>query len=129
MDKLTHNEIVKNLPEISGTVYEWLNTKGLYAEPGYTDVTVSEISSGTGYTVEQVKGAISHLHSVKLTFSEDWDTGHGSANVEYFIDTYLHDERIDGLTIEEYCAGLQKVTALADGIDYDSRQGIGIDEQ
>ena len=129
MDKLTHNSIVKSLPEISGTVYEWLNVHGLYAEAGFSDCGVLEIANGTEYTENQVKGAIAHLNTVGLTFSEEWDTGHGGSKVEFFIHTRLHAEQIEDLTIEEYRAELQKVSAPSDGIDYDSRQGIGFDER
>lgn len=131
MDKHTHNEIVKSLPEISGKIYEWLNVTGLYAEAGFSDCDVSEIAHGTGYTENQVKGAIAHLNTVGLTFSEEWNTGstHSNRNIQMFIHTYLHEEQVDGLTIEEYRAELNANPEPVDGVDYDSRQGIGIDEQ
>lgn len=126
MDKQTHNEIVKSLPEISGTIYRWLNVTGLYAEAGFSDCDVDTIANGTGYTVNQVKGAISHLNTVGLTFSEEW---HSNFEIQMFIHTHLHEEQVDGLTIEEYRAGLNANPEPVDGVDYDSRQGIGIDEQ
>ncbi len=42
MNTKTHNQIVSQLPEMSATVYNWLNETGLYAEPTLTDDGVAD---------------------------------------------------------------------------------------
>lgn len=60
------------LPDFSSSVYVWLIEDGLQAEPGFSDVVTKDIAEGLDVTVDQVKGALSHLHSVELTDTEDW---------------------------------------------------------
>ena len=86
-----HDEIVSGLPALSRTVYNWLNEVGLYAEPEFSDVTVPDIAEAVGITVNQVKGVLSHLHTLGLTETEEWE-----ANFEKneFIHTILHSKQL-----------------------------------
>jgi hypothetical protein len=92
MNTQTHDQIVSQLPEMSAEVYKWLNEDGLfYYDPGFSDIGVEEIASGVGYTVNQVKGCVSHLVKVGLAFTSEIE-----CNGDYYdiVDTYLHNEEI-----------------------------------
>ena len=92
MNTQTHNQIVSQLPEMSAKVYKWLNETGLYAEPTFSDVGVEEIAQGVGYTINQVKGCVSHLVQVELAFTYEVECNGDSFDI---VDTYLHSQAIE----------------------------------
>lgn len=64
------------LPTLSARVYREL-LRGLYAEPGFSDVTESDIAKKLGVTIRQVHGAVCKLIKSALVRFEDMQTCNG----------------------------------------------------
>lgn len=112
LNKETHNQIVTSLPAMSRSVYLWLNDVGLYAEEGFTDVTVDDIASKLKMEVDSVKGCVGNLVKVGLcsTYASEVSVmGQGGRVKSVYYDlvtTALHDEEVEGLTKMEWLDAL-----------------------
>ncbi len=73
MNQTTLNEKYAALPAFSRKVYDALITKGLYAEPYFTDVDTDKLAYLTGEKVEAIKGALAKLYEVGLAYPVQQD--------------------------------------------------------
>ncbi len=79
---------VNALPAFSWTVYAAI-LKGLYAEPGFSDLEAAEVAAAVGATPEAVGGALKKLADVGLATVHDYEVNGEPAT---FIQAAAHDE-------------------------------------
>lgn len=70
------------LPEFSRAVYAQLQA-GLYAEPGFTDVSAEDLARKLKVPVQAINASIGHLEAAGLVFSVDMETYLGLDTVEH----------------------------------------------
>jgi DNA-binding MarR family transcriptional regulator len=89
---------------------------GLYAEPGYSDVTVDEVAKRMGVTVKSAKGILGSLVKKGFVWTNRADTDAGKFDIIYLSEKHydLHD-RWFALAAEE-AAEIAAATAPAHGI-------------
>lgn len=83
---------LKALPKFSRNVYDTKHGK-LYAEPGFSDVTVKDVATTLGCTQKAVNAAIKHLLEVGLIWTYEFDCV-GNAKGMIVLGTYEHSEVI-----------------------------------
>jgi hypothetical protein len=82
------NAALAALPEFSRKVYETIKA-GQYAEPGFSDVMVTDVATVVGAARKAVNAAVGHLIEVGLVYTTE-----GSSRSETFLHTYEHDNEI-----------------------------------
>ena len=85
--------VINTLPELSRKVYDVI-IKGLYAEPGFSDLTWSAIATSAGITHQQISGVAKKLIETGLVYDEpyegfDLDTEFNNNYV--FVHALVHD--------------------------------------
>jgi len=96
------------LPGFSRRVYDAIHA-GLYAEPGFTDVTAEDVAKTLGCKPLAVNGALSKLEAVGLVWSYETDVNF----TDYvFLATYQHSESLGDIP-EDVLAATAKDDAVA----------------
>jgi DNA-binding MarR family transcriptional regulator len=90
-------ERLATLPEFSRSVYAAIKA-GLYAEPGFSDVTVADVAERLGCAPLAVNAAVGRLIEAGLVNTEEYErkTMRGARTVtDIFLHTYEHDRYQD----------------------------------
>lgn len=82
------NDALAALPEFSRKVYDAIHA-GLYAEPGFSDVTATDVAKTLGCPAKAVNAAVKHLIAVGLVWSFEFDAPYMTV-----LGTFEHSEEI-----------------------------------
>ena len=87
-------ERLEDLPDFSRRVYADISAN-LYAEPGFSDVTVADVARRLKVKPLAVNAAVGRLIAAGLVFTEEYDrnTLRGArSTVDIFLHTYEHED-------------------------------------